>query len=59
LIKNNQFLAQDVGLFIRVIDLTISQIQVTYIVVLKLEEAAVEQFIGNGQLMVLKLNKFK
>jgi hypothetical protein len=59
LIKNNQFLAQDVGLFIKVIYLTISQIQVTYIVVLKLEEATVEQFIGNGQLMVLKLNKFK
>ena len=46
------FLAHD--LFIRVIDLTISQIWVNYIVVLKLEAADVAQPIGNRQLMVVK-----
>ena len=51
------FLAHDVGQFIRLIDITISQIQVTYIVVLKLEAAA--QSIRNGQLMVLKIGKFE
>lgn len=55
------FLARD--LFIRVIDLPISQIQVTniatYIVVLKLEAAATAQSIGNGQLMVLKVGKLE
>ena len=40
--------------FIRVIDLTIRQIQVIYIVVLNLQAAA----IGNGQLIVLKAGKF-
>lgn len=55
LIKNNIFLANDV--FIRVIDLTISQISVIYFVVLKLEAAAAAQSMGNGQLMVLKVSK--
>jgi hypothetical protein len=51
------FLAHDVSLFIRVIDLRISQIRLIYIVVLKFE--AVAQSIGNGQLMVLKVCKFE
>ena len=51
------FLAHDV--FITVIDLTISQISVIYIVVLKLEAAAAAQSIRNGQLMMLKVAKFQ
>jgi hypothetical protein len=50
------FLANDV--FIRVIDLTLSQIRVTYIVVLKLQAAVMACTIGNGQLMVLKVGTF-
>lgn len=50
------FLVLDV--FIRVVNLTISQIEVIYIVVLKREAAATAQSIRNGQLMVLKVGKF-
>ena len=45
--------------FIQVIDITISQILVTYIVVLKLEAAVAAQSIGNGQLIVLKIGKLE
>ena len=47
------FLAHAV--FIQVIDITTSQILVTYIVVLKLEAAVAAQSIGDGQLIVLKI----
>jgi hypothetical protein len=53
------FLAHDVGVFIRVKCLTINQIRVIYIVVLKLEAASMAQSIGNGQLMVLKVGTFE
>ena len=46
-------------MYLSVIDLTISQISVIYIVVLKLEAAAAAQSIGNGQLMVLKVGKLE
>jgi hypothetical protein len=39
--------------------LTISQIREKYIVVLKLEVVAVAQSIVNGQLIELKVSKFK
>ena len=51
------FLAHD--LFIRVTALAISQIQVTCIVMLKLEAVATAQSIGNGQLMVLQVGKIE
>jgi hypothetical protein len=51
------FLAHDV--FIQVIDITISQIWVTYIVVQKLEAAVTAQSIGNGQLMVQNVGKLE
>ena len=40
-------------------DLTIRQIRVTYNVMMKLEAAAAALSVGNGQLMVLKVGKFK
>ena len=39
--------------------LIISLNRVTYIAVLKLEAAVTAQTFGNGQVMVLKVNKFK
>jgi hypothetical protein len=45
------FVAHNVGLFIRFIDITIRQILVTYIMVLKPEAAT--QSIGKGQLIEL------
>ena len=45
--------------FIRVIDLSVSKIRVTYMLVLKHEAAAAAQAVGHRQLMGLTGGKFK